>query len=295
MPATQHRYEVALATFNSDLRARGLSMFDLSEDELDWVLADTVLRMYEATECVEGLARAAVLVAAVSKALPRTTLKCSLKMLDVWRRRHPPQQAGAFPAEVALALITWTLLAGQPGVSACLLLCWGGLLRCSEALALRWSALVRTGSTWVAILGHTKRGMDQKVCIDEPSLCRWLHVYHQLHGRDTDERVCGVSYSRVSYWLRKGAAALQLGEGRWTSHGFRRGSASTMFGMGMAMQDVMQKGRWQSERSAREYIRRGDVNIMKHRLSLHPAQWQRVTQLAQLSWQAFHARASQDS
>ena len=90
---TQQRYREALEDFNNDLSLRGLSVWTLSEESLDWLLADRVLDIYEEFHSEVGLSSAAILVAACPKAHPRHRYQTAFKALDVWRRRHPPAQA----------------------------------------------------------------------------------------------------------------------------------------------------------------------------------------------------------
>jgi hypothetical protein len=49
----------------------------------------------------------------------------------------------------------------------------------------------------------------------------------------------------------------------WTSHSLRRGGATELLRLGVSLPDIMLHGRWLSARSAREYLRRGDVAMLR--------------------------------
>jgi len=280
-PATQARYEQALVTFSSELAARGLSLLDMAEDDLDWTLAEKVVDLYEETFSGVCLGAAATLVAAVAKIQPRFHLRCSFRALDVWRTRHPPHQAVAFPRDVALAIVTWCLFANQPAVAAVVLLCWSALLRASEALALCFRSFVRIPTGFVVILGRSKRGIEQKIDIQEPSIVLWFEYYLRHCGlKKPSERMMPISYTKLQNWLRKAAAWLGFGHIHWTTHGLRRGAASHLSLMGVSFGDIMLRGRWLGERSAREYIRRGEASLLKAREDTSDAAWALSAKLA---------------
>eukprot|EP00971_Amphidinium_carterae_P070706 1398188-Amphidinium_carterae.1 len=106
----------------------------------------------------------------------------SWKALDVWKQRVPPHQAPAFPASLAFACVSWVLLQNEPAVSGVLLLCFVALLRVSEALQLRWRSFRRVPDGWVLILETSKRGFEQKLVVQSPSVVQWLDIYAAFVG-----------------------------------------------------------------------------------------------------------------
>jgi integrase len=297
---TQDRYLAARTAFSNDLADLGLDMHDLDEHELDWLLAERVVDIYEDTDGAVGLGTAATLVAAVSKANPRDCYKTAWKALDVWRARRPPSQALAVPWQLAFGMISWLVMAGRADVACAMLLCYAGLLRASEALMLRWRSFLRTPDGWVVILGVAKRGLEQKVVITNLSVVLWLDLYSDstqpgTAGRRDGERVAHVSYAKLQYWLRKAAAALGFGSMHWTSHGLRRGGATELLRQGCSLANIMLFGRWLAERSCREYLRRGDVALLRLEQAIRPEDWKRAEELAAMGpyvWKAAAAAAS---
>lgn len=81
------RYLQAVEMFQRELRSRGRELAEVSEDEVDYALADHLLDLHETYNDTSGLGHAGLLVAAVSKVLPRPRLKVAWKVLDAWRVR----------------------------------------------------------------------------------------------------------------------------------------------------------------------------------------------------------------
>eukprot|EP00971_Amphidinium_carterae_P282653 5611544-Amphidinium_carterae.1 len=66
---------------------------------------------------------------------------------------------------------------GRAPIAGVVLVCFVALLRVSEALALCWDSFKRTPAGWVLILRSTKRGFEQKLVVDAPSVMAWLDLY----------------------------------------------------------------------------------------------------------------------
>ena len=162
------------------------------------------------------------------------------------------------------------------------LLCYVALLRASEAITLEHRDFrVRDG--WVAVLGRTKRGLEQAAKIMDPKVVQWLDIFMlQFHSTTPKGRIAGVSYNRLTYWLRRAARHLGFGALHWTSHGLRRGGASELCRRGANFKDIMLLGRWLGEHSAREYIRRGQVVLLAIRDDIPASAWARAHDLAVL-------------
>lgn len=281
------KYLQALEMFQRELRGRGRELTEMTEEEVDYALADHLIDLHEAYNDASRLGHAGLLVAAVGKVLPRLRLKVSWKVLDAWRVRVPPRQAPTFPPELAFAIVTWFITADEPECACAVLLCYTALLRVSEALHLRWQDCYAGPREWAFVLGQTKSGMEQKVVVRHPRVLAWLREYRRRHGGAKDDLLCPVSYARFARQLQVAATALGFGAVRWTSHGLRRGAATQLLREGVPLKDVMLAGRWLSERSCREYLRRGEVCLTRLRADITPAAWARATRLAsagELAW-----------
>jgi len=260
---TQAMYQRELEYFSNEMVSRGVDWTSLREEDLDWTIADFLVERYESTCSSQGLASAASLVAAIVKRNPRIRLTVSWKCLDLWRQKHPPVQAPAMPKALHKALINCLLIANQPVVAAVVVVTFDGVLRASECLKLTAKSFLRTAGAYVAILGVTKRGMDQKVVLTNVATLAWLDAYFDRYPMAPEGKTFDISYNRLNYWLRRGSQAFGFGHLRWSSHSLRRGGATAMVLDGHPFKDVQVYGRWLSERSCREYLRKGEVAMLK--------------------------------
>jgi len=273
--------------FSNELQVHGQDLRTMGEDEVDWALAEYVLDLYEKDFSVKHFGLGALTIAAVAKAFPRHRLKAAWKVLDVWRVKHPPRQAATMPAELADAVRSWLVLAGQTEAACTVLLCFWALLRASEALKLKVGQLIFGASHVVIMLGATKRGLEDKVVVNAAPLVEWLLCYIKRMNLAADDVLIPISYNRLQRWLKKACAALGFEGQAWTSHSMRRGGATHLLTQDMPLSDIMLRGRWKTERSAREYLRRGELAITRLRNDIPASTWVRLHRFAALKSQVF--------
>ena len=182
-------------------------------------------------------------------------------------------------AALAFAISNWLVLAGRPVAAGVVLICFVGLLRVSEALNLKADELIITGEKLVIVLQLTKRGVFQKVVCSNIGVLQWFALF--VKRCPPQHHVFPVSYNVFARWLRKAAAALGNTED-WTSHSLRRGGATELQRQGVPLADIMLQGRWLSSRSAREYLRKGDLAMLRHESSLPDAYLERLDRFARL-------------
>ena len=75
---------------------------------------------------------------------------------------------------------------------------------------------------------------------------------------------------------------LGISELQLTTHSMRRSGASELSALGVAKKDVMDFGRWASDRAAQEYIRRGEVGLFRAGAAVAKADWLKAQSLARL-------------
>ena len=271
----------ALDAFRSDGLGASVDLDDLSEEDLDYAIAEYIIDLYECSDGVDGIGAAGTLLACLARIRPRLRLKTAWRCLDVWRTRCPPKQAPTVPLELAFAAVSYLTMAGKAGLGCAVLLCFAGLLRASEALRLTWADVHFVGSRVVIVLGQTKRGMEEKVILTNSSVVAWMRGFREAtySGKDYD-RVCPGMYNTLTRWFRAAAAYLGFGAISWTTHGLRRGGATELLQRHVSLHDIMIMGRWRTERSCREYLRRGEVALLRLRQDLPRSAWERCHQLA---------------
>ena len=261
------KYTAAVDASSSELCSRGCVMEELSDAELDWVIGEKIVDLYEESEgTCAGMAQGPLLIAAVSKMRPQFRFKVSWKALDVWRVKCPAQQAPAFTPEMALGVGIRVMVAhGRPAAGVANIICFVALLRASEALKLVKRDLLDLGSYFVVVINIAKRGLEQKAIVSNPRMVLFLRGFMNWSALlGPEDRLFDFSYNTMQYWLKK--VTNELGFPRnWTSHGLRRGGATELMRNNIPLASIAVMGRWLSERSMREYLRRGEVAQLRLR------------------------------
>ena len=237
-------------------------------------LADWVIEGFEAGK---GRNEYGWALSAVQKVNPRRSYRTAWRVYDAWGVQVPPHQAPAAPPELLVAMVMAALLLNKPQLSLVILWCYAGLLRVRECLNLTAGDVFSLPDSVTLCLGLTKRGMEQKVVLRHATVVDWAHQYLTRFplGKPT-EPFLNVSYSSVLRWTKKLSTLLGAGDLRLTTHSFRRSGASELSRQGLPLADILLYGRWLRERSAREYIRRGEVAVLRARAQLDRSHQQKL-------------------
>ena len=149
-------------------------------------------------------------------------------------------------------------------MAICVMICFCGLLRIGEALGLKVSDVLVSAPgdppLVLLCLGRTKRGMEQRVPLRHPFVVETIRWYFLVTGLQPWEKfLIGLTYGRVSSLLRNACIFFDLLGVDFRTHSFRRGGATALFASGVSWPEILTHGRWSSDRSAKEYIRRGEA------------------------------------
>lgn len=257
----------------------------MTEDEQDGFLAEWLLDGYEAEK---GRAAYGWALSAVQKVNPRGSYRTAWKVFDAWGVERPPRQAAAAPPELITSIIAAALLLNRPQHSTVMLLCYAGLLRVRESLQLLHGDLVVSWDSVTLCLGRTKRGMEQKVVLRNPGVISWIHQFlRRFPAVDPSQPVFAVSYASVLRWVKKLSNLIGGPDVLLTTHSFRRSGASELARQGIPLADILLFGRWLRERSAREYIRRGEVAVLRAKNSFDVRQQTRLQRWSAIGQQAW--------
>ena len=90
-----------------------------------------------------------------------------------------------------------------------------------------------------------------------------------------------TSYKKVASALRRACTCLGV-EPISTTHSLRRGGATEMLVQQVPILNIMEFGRWASESSARLYLRRGEVALLRCRGNFSEQVQSRLCLLAQI-------------
>lgn len=139
--------------------------------------------------------------------------------------------------------------------------------------------------------------MEQKVVLRNGAVFSYMRSFFEHCGYPaSDEFVFPISYGSVLRWVKRlsellGAKSLQL-----TTHTLRRSGTSELSRQGMPLADILLYGRWLSEKAAREYIRKGEVAIIRSRGLLQVEDWARIDRWSAIcnnAWKLYHLVFSQ--
>lgn len=146
-------YVEALTRFVGELHSWDVLWQEMSSEDRDAFLSDDVLEQLE-----EGAPRqqSTLLIEALHKFLPQERFRTANAVLCAWSAHLPPRQAPAVPREVACAVAVALVFAKEPRIGTGLRLCFSGLLRIGEALAVRWRQVLFLGPAVLLWLGRTK-------------------------------------------------------------------------------------------------------------------------------------------
>ncbi|CAK9045996.1 unnamed protein product [Durusdinium trenchii] len=265
---TKEKYQNALQFLNNELQTAGIQWGKLSEVQQDYFLAEWMVDGYE-----QGLGRAEFgsLLSALGRINPRVRYKVAWKVFEVWGKLKPPQQAAAAPPELITAMMVACFALNRADLGLLICICFAGLLRVGEALQLRWKDVFLSPSGVTLCLGVTKNGIEQQVLLTNQVVADWVVQFRASQKpKNSNALLFSMSYSSVLRWVKKLAGLLGAVGVPLTTHSFRRSGASELTRRGVPFADVMLFGRWSSDRAAREYVRQGEVAILRTAEALGP-------------------------
>ena len=97
-----------------------------------------------------------------------------------------------------------------------------------------------------------------------------------------DDIVCNISYGVDQRLLERVMRFLGMSHAAFRTHSLRRGGATALSMSGLTLAEVMVAGRWASERSAKLYVQKGEVLLLRLRNAAAPASQRRIQMLARV-------------
>ena len=263
--STKARYEAAIAFFFASLASEDESLVSRAED-LDGQLCRHVERLWS-----EGERRplAEDLLSGLKHFCPALKGKFpeAWQLVGVWQFNEPPCRATPFEAEDVMALAAVAFDLDELEVGVALLVAFQGLLRTGEvgSMLLGDCVLNAAGTVVTIDLGYTKGGTRrherESVGIDDPDVVRLLLLCLE-RGKPGDRLVRGgtPALRRV---FAKLLVALGMSNGGYQLYSLRRGGATSMFRATANLSAVVVRGRWQNQKTARQYIDSGKQDLAK--------------------------------
>lgn len=270
-------YQRALANFFEYLEAEGYTL-PSSSRKLDEILSHYIEVLYFDDQ---PITYAGHLLSGIRRFLPHLRFKLpkAKQWFSNWRAACLPSPAVPLPASVALALAGLCLEVGESGLACALLLGFTAFLRTSELASLRYCDLSFKPSSdlIVVALSNTKtgKGRAQSVLVRDPFLPYLL--WHAQRGGATHLWPGSTASFRAAFRLLCQRA--HLTSYNFTPYSLRRGGASHAFASGVSFDQLLERGRWQSVKTARLYLDTGRAALILLRFPPHTLRL--IHQLAQ--------------
>ena len=276
-PATYRRYSLAVQDFRDwCLCTRTPAETDA---EFDWALAEYLQELYYDDDSRGQLARGTMAKCGAQFFLPhlRGRLGLAERALRGWNRLRPGNSPPPVTQALAIGIAVDLHDADLSAMADAVLISFDCYLRASEVLALssrdvhlRGRLDSATAPPATLRLSTTKTGPNQAVSVKSPLALAALHrrLKHARGGK-----LFEFSYKQyVAAWhgalRRLGISRLGL-----VPHGLRHGGATNDFANGMAITDVIARGRWVHPRSATRYVQTGRSLMAAFTLPLPLQDW----------------------
>ena len=185
-----------------------------------------------------------------------------------WKSVHVPRQAVPMPANVALALAGVAVSIQEEALGLLILLGFTAFLRTGEITALRPQQIqvnIHLGQIILALPAtKTSKNKDESVAVNDPLLARFtLHVLATASGPTLANLTPNQFRSRLQHLI----SFLYLQRHNFTGYSLRRGSASHSFAHGGNFDALLIAGRWQSIKTARQYLDSGRAALVQLQLT----------------------------
>ena len=276
--ATRARYEKAADRFAVWCAIRGVNVYPggCSLAQLDYYLSRYMVYLWYA--CY-GKSEAICTFYGIDMFEPglRHKLPISLRSIRGYNRLCPSTPYPPLPHTAAVVIAAWLALGHVKhgyAMAVAMVLSFDCYLRAGELLGLIREDVatgrdrrIGTNDDRVHIhLRSTKTGAHKGVEVRDAQVKQLLLtlVKRTKHG----QRLFPWSHSTHLKWFKTACAALGLSSD-YVHHSLRHGGATRDYLNGMAIADVMVRGRWAANKSAVHYIQQGRQLMMLHDIPQH--------------------------
>lgn len=188
-----------------------------------------------------------------------------------WQAYRPPVSRPPLTYEAAVAIAATLASRQQLRLAVAVLLSFDCYLRSNEVLHLLATDVLLPAtaqssafSSPVLRLRRTKTGTNQSVTVRDPAVHRLLSVL--IATTPPDQPLFPYTYSQLSKGFNDAATALGLQAVHFTLHSLRHGGATHDYARDVPIEDIMVRGRWQSNSTARIYLQTGRALLIANRI-----------------------------
>eukprot|EP00438_Fugacium_kawagutii_P002080 Skav207473 [mRNA] locus=scaffold1054:29778:30473:- [translate_table: standard] len=185
-----------------------------------------------------------------------------------WQSTHVSKQAAPLPPEVALAFAGLAIQTRQAPLACMILVGFLAFLRTGEMVKLHPSKMtvdLSEGRILIALPStKTSRQREETVCVQDHRLAKLVSV-SLVALRDQPFWPQSLHSFRATF--RAFCEYFDLQQFEFTPYSVRRGGASFAFAEGAPFDELLVRGRWQSNRTARLYLDSGRAALIQTRLT----------------------------
>lgn len=248
-----------------------------------------------ASQYIEGLwadgfgrAEASYFVAALQYMLPnlKHSLPLSWRLVKTWARHEMPTRAVPLDAPTVLAFASLFQVWDEPRLAAGIIVAFDFFLRTGELFTIRRNQVELTGTTAMLQLLDTKTGAlklqsERLLAWDRIAVQALQFLCHQLQPGDL---LLQSSAPRFRTLWHRAVHFFELNEFFIQPYSLRRGGCTAAFRRGATFDQLLVRGRWSHQRTARIYL---DEALQQSAALSFPASARRRLKWARLRFNGF--------
>ena len=205
-----------------------------------------------------GRAEASYLLASIQFMCPtiRHQLPLSWRLVKTWHKHELPTRAVPLDASTALAFCGLFWSWGEHRLAAGILVAFDFFLRTGELFLIRRQHVELFQNSASLQLTQTKSGALK---LHSERLVSWDHLAFQAfkflcHGLQPNDRLIPTSAQRFRVLWRRAVGFFLLNDYFIQPYSLRRGGATTAFRQRVSFDQLLLRGRWSHQRTARIYL-----------------------------------------
>ena len=251
---TKRRYEKAVAQILPYLEAQK-NLLDLDGILADWVELQWVKG--------ESFTLIADLLSGLHFYWPelRGQLRHSWRLFKSWRRVETPSRAPPLTCDLACAFTAKAVAAGNLSLAALIAIGFHGLLRTGELLKIRFGDLEFNQVCGVLTLHQSKSGLctgaQEAIAIRDSLVLQLLDTLLSLQSPHPGDLIWPHSGGSFRKEFQKLCEFFDVQHLQFKPYSLRRGGATYLLQMGVALETILVRGRWRSLGVARLYLEDG--------------------------------------
>ena len=218
----------------------------------------------------QPMAYAGHLLSALRRFMPESRWKVprAKQYYSNWATSHVARQATPMPPEVIMAFAGLAISTHQAPLAALLLLGFLAFLRTGEMVSLHATKIHADPNLGRVLLAlpstKTSRHAEETVCVSDPLVA---HLVASVLPQLTTPLVWAGSARSFRAVLAEFSTFFELDSFQFSAYSIRRGGASFAFAQGASLDELLIKGRWQSQRTARLYLDTGRAALIQTRFN----------------------------